>query len=185
MLRYLKLHVLICISIVCSMLSIIYFYVFPSCCNFWEWRLCLFVAQKYDSINIIQLLLFLNYVQKAGKISVESWARGSPKQNHLPRREWTSLILSFAVHFATTEVVLSVACKYVLWPFTYLAFCFSWISLSVLVFGSAVTPSSVFRSDLKNLIGEASCRICLETFSTSVNGNMLWNHVAIRFGSVV
>jgi hypothetical protein len=25
----------------------------------------------------------------------------------------------------------------------------------------------------------------LETFSTSVNGNMLWNHVAIRFGSVV
>uniref|UniRef100_A0A0D9YLY5 Transcription elongation factor 1 homolog n=2 Tax=Oryza glumipatula TaxID=40148 RepID=A0A0D9YLY5_9ORYZ len=25
------------------------------------------------------------------------------------------------------------------------------------------------RIDLKNLIGEASCRICLETFSTSVN----------------
>ncbi|RRT45823.1 hypothetical protein BHE74_00011320 [Ensete ventricosum] len=38
------------------------------------------------------------------------------------------------------------------------------------------------RIDMKNLIGEASCRICLESFSTTVNGmttsiSEFWNHV--------
>jgi len=40
-----------------------------------------------------------------------------------------------------------------------------------------------FDSDMKNLIGEASCRICQESFSTTVTGLFLWA-VLVLFYSV-
>lgn len=122
----------------------------------------------------------------------ELWERGRRKQSRLQRNEWINLTLSSAALSAIMAPVLNAACKHSLTtckecvPFMFFnihpktldQIIFLWNhSGNLLIYTVKMDITwceahiwGSFDSDMKNLIGEASCRICQESFSTTVTG---------------
>lgn len=108
------------------------------------------------------------------------WGRESRGQSQLLRRGWTNLILFSAAPSAIMVAVLSAECKFcdmnsvdmrLLYFFSFLLRCSFHIRLNL---GPVVNMYVIYfsPSDMKNLIGEAVCGICQESYSTTITGEV-------------
>ncbi|KAK4387107.1 Transcription elongation factor 1 [Sesamum angolense] len=130
-------------------------------------------------------LTFSNVGSTRG-VPTEIWVRGSPGRSHHQRNGWTNLTLSSAVRSVTMVPVLNAAylgkrsivvvflskenAKSRACTKVYDAHisCLSRLTNEFCLYAGCVEYVCLEERDMKNLIGEASCRICQESFSTNV-----------------